>query len=62
MSCGDLELQNLLRSNKTHKLGTLYFTLLNIPPQYRSQLQNIIFIGSCKNERFEAFWIRTNSP
>ena len=33
MSYDDLELQNLLRSNKTHKLGMYYFTLLNIPPQ-----------------------------
>ena len=27
ISCDDLELQNPLRSNKTHKLGMFYFTL-----------------------------------
>ena len=45
ISYDDLELQNPLRSNKTHKLGMFYFTLLNIPPQYRSQLNNIFLLA-----------------
>lgn len=45
LSYDDLELQNPLRSNTTHKLGMFYFTLLNIPPQYRSQLHNIFLVG-----------------
>ena len=45
ISYDDLKLQNPLRSNKTHKLGMFYFTLLNIPPQYRSQLNNIFLLA-----------------
>lgn len=45
LSYDDLELQNPLRSNKTHKLAMFYFSLLNIPPQYRSQLHNIFLVA-----------------
>ena len=55
MSYDDLELQNLLRSNKTHKLGMFYFTLLNIPPQYRSQLQNIFLLAVAKMKDLKHF-------
>jgi len=41
----DLELQNPLRSNKRHKMAMFYMTLLNIPPVYRSQLQNIFAVA-----------------
>ncbi len=41
----DLELQNPLRSNKRHKLAMFYVTILNIPPVYRSQLQNIFALA-----------------
>ena len=44
----DFELQNPLRSSKIHKLAMFYFTLLNIPPQYRSVEQYIPF-GIHKN-------------
>ena len=44
ISYDDLELQNPLRSNKIHKLAMVYFTLLNIPPQYQSQLNNIFLL------------------
>ena len=55
MSYDDLELQNLLRSNKTHKLGMFYFTLLNIPPQYRSQLHNIFLLAVAKTKDLKQF-------
>ena len=55
MSYDDLELQNPLRSNKTHKLGMFYFTLLNIPPQYRSQLQNIFLLTVAKTKDLKHF-------
>ena len=55
MSYDDLELQNLLRSNKTHKLGMFYFTLLNIPAQYRSQLQNIFLLAVAKMKDLKQF-------
>ena len=55
MSYDDLELQNLLRSNKTHKLGMFYFTLLNIPPQYRSQLENIFLLAVAKTKDLKHF-------
>ena len=55
MSYDDLELQNPLRSNKTHKLGMFYFTLLNIPPQYRSQLQNIFLLAVAKMKDLKQF-------
>ena len=55
MSYDDLELQNLLRSNKTHMLGMFYFTLLNIPPQYRSQLQNIFLLAVAKMKDLKHF-------
>lgn len=45
ISYDDLELQNPLRANKMHKLAMFYFTLLNIPPQFRSQLQNIFLLA-----------------
>ena len=41
----DLELQNPLRSNKKHKLAMFYMTILNIPPVYRSRLQNIFAVA-----------------
>lgn len=40
----DLELQNPLRSNKRHKLGMFYVSILNFPVEYRSQLQNIFAV------------------
>ena len=55
MSYDDLELQNPLRSNKTHKLGMFYYTLLNIPPQYRSQLQNIFLLAVAKMKDLKHF-------
>ena len=51
----DLELQNPLRSNKIHKLAMLYFTLLNIPPQYWSQLNNIFFLALARNKDVKPF-------
>ena len=41
----DLELQNPLRSNKKHKLAMFYMSILNIPPVYRSRLQNIFAVA-----------------
>ena len=41
----DIEMQNPLRSNKRHKLAMFYVSILNIPPLYRSQLQNIFSIA-----------------
>lgn len=41
----DLELQNPLRSNKRHKLGMFYVTILNFPVNLRSQLQNIFAVA-----------------
>ena len=55
MSYGDLELQNPLRSNKTHKLGMFYFSILNIPPQYRSQLNNIFLLAIAKTRDLKQF-------
>lgn len=55
----DLELQNPLRSNKRHKMAMFYVTLLNIPPFYRSQLQNIfaVAIAPVENVKKEGFMI-----
>ena len=55
MSYDDLELQNALRSSKTHKLGMFYLTLLNIPSQYRSQFQNIFLLAVAKMKDLKQF-------
>ena len=55
MSYDDLELQNPLRSNKTQKLGMFYFTLLNIPPQYRSQLHKISLLAVARTNDLKQF-------
>ena len=55
ISYDDLELQNPNRSNKTHKLGMFYFTLLNIPRQYRSQLNNIFLLGLGRTRDLKQF-------
>ena len=55
ISYDDLKLQNPLRSNKTHKLGMFYFTLLNIPPQYRSQLNNIFLLALGRTRDIKQF-------
>ena len=55
ISYDDLELQNPLRSNKIHKLAMVYFTLLNIPPQYRSQLNNIFLLGLARTKDVKRF-------
>ena len=51
----DLKLQNLLKSNKTHKLGMFYFTLLNIPPHCRSQLNNIFLLAIGRTRDLKQF-------
>ena len=55
ISYDDLELQNPLRSNKIHKLVMLYFTLLNIPPQYQSQLNNIFLLALARTKDVKHF-------
>ena len=55
ISYNDLELQNPLRSNKKHKLAMVYFTLLNIPPQYWSQLNNIFLLGLARTKDVKHF-------
>ena len=55
ISYNDLELQNPLRSNKIHKLAMVYFSLLNIPPQYRSQLNNIFLLGLARTKDVKRF-------
>lgn len=45
----DLELQNPLRSNKSHKLGMVYFTLGNIPPKWRSKLKSIFLVAIARS-------------
>ena len=55
MSYDDLELQNPPRSNKNHKLGMFYFMVLNIPPQYRSQLNNIFLLAIAKTKDLKQF-------
>ena len=55
ISYDDLELKNTLRSNKIHKLGMLYFTLLNIPPQYWSQLNNIFLLVLARTKDVKQF-------
>ena len=55
ISYNDFELQNPLRSNKIHKLAMVYFTLLNIPPQYRSQLNNIFLLGLARTKDVKHF-------
>ena len=55
ISYDDLELQNPLRSNKIHKLAMVYFTLLNIPPQYQSQLNNIFLLALARTKDVKHF-------
>lgn len=50
----DLELQNPLRSNKKHKLGMFYFTILNLPVNLRSQLQNIFALAVARVSNIKA--------
>ena len=51
----DLELQNPLRANKTHKLAMFYMTLLNIPPKHRSQLNNIFLLALARTKDVKDF-------
>lgn len=49
LSCDDLELVNPLGSHvKKHKLTLFYYTIANIPPQYRSKLTAIALLAICK--------------
>jgi hypothetical protein len=50
VSWDDVEIQNPLRSNANHKVAMIYFTLANIPPQYRSKLHNIFLLGIAKSK------------
>ena len=58
LSYDDVELQNPLRSNKTHKLAMFYITLLNIPPQYRSQLHNIFLLAIARAKDLKRFGLQ----
>lgn len=49
LSYDDVELQNPLRSNKTHKLAMFYFTLSNIPVSLRSRLGSIFLIAIARS-------------
>ena len=55
MSHDDVEIQNPLRSNKSHKLGMFYISVLNIPPQYRSQLHTIFLLAIGKSKDIKTF-------
>lgn len=49
MNCDDFEVVNPLGSHvKKHKLTAFYFTLANIPPEYRSKTSSIQLLAICK--------------
>ncbi len=51
INCDDVEIVNPLGSHvKKHKVTMFYFTLANIPPQYRSRLQVIQLLAICKSK------------
>ncbi|XP_078487842.1 uncharacterized protein LOC144745800 [Ciona intestinalis] len=56
----DVELCNPLGSKSgTHKLGLFYFTILNIPPMYRSKLPSIFLIAVAYTRDIKKFGIDT---
>ena len=55
LSYDDLELQNPLRSNQVYKLAVFYFSILNVPVQYRSKLGSIFLLGICKSSYVSKF-------
>jgi len=51
INCDDLEIVNPLGSHtKKHKLSVFYFTLANIPPQYRSKADVIQLLAIAKTQ------------
>ena len=49
LNCDDMEIVNPLGSHvKKHKITMYYFTLANIPPEYRSKLHTIQLLAVCK--------------
>jgi hypothetical protein len=55
LSFDDVEIQNPLRSNALHKLSMFYVTFANIPPQYRSKLQNIFLLAIARSKDLKSF-------
>lgn len=56
----EAELCNPIGSRSgVHKLGFLYFTLVNIPPKYRSRLQSIFLLGVVNANDIKKFGIDT---
>ena len=43
LSYNDVEIQNPLRASQTYKLAMFYFSILNIPVQFRSKLRTILW-------------------
>ena len=52
LNCDDLEIVNPLGSKiqKKHKVCVFYYTLGNIPPEYRSKLHSIQLLAICKSK------------
>jgi hypothetical protein len=49
LSYDSCELQNPLRSNKSHNLAFFYISLGNIPPRFRSKLRSIFLLGVARS-------------
>ena len=49
-SYDDVEIQNPLMLNALHKVGMIYFTLANIPIQFRSKVHNIFLFGIVRSK------------
>jgi hypothetical protein len=51
LNCDDMEIVNPLGSHvKKHKITMFYFTLGNIPPEFRSKLQAIQLLAVCRSK------------
>ena len=56
LSYDDVEIQNSLRASQKYKLAMFYFSILNIPIQFRSKLRTIFFGWNCKVKGFKEIW------
>ena len=56
LSYNDVEIQNPLRASQMYKLAMFYFSILNIPVQFRSKLGTIFFGWNCKIKGCKEIW------
>lgn len=54
----DVEFQNALRSNHKYKLSLFYFTILNIPVEYRSRLSSIFLLAAAPSSSVQMYGIK----